>query len=334
MGEPTVEIKGIVWPNFVKTEAQLDAMRALPCRADDVFVATWPKAGTHWVFKLVSLILDHDSPFFPMEFNRWDQTGGLFDFPTCGMNSTPVWHGKGVSKGENGKVKYSGGPPFKKVAWKDVVGPRIMASHAPIDFLPEGSEKSRTIYVTRDIKDSLISMYEFSKVNPFMAEMTLEETVDMYANSATLDVSVNTANGGMLGGLAWHAKGYIDAAAAGRKIHFINYDRLKIDQDNEIIRLAQYLGVQLSLERVAEIKTKASFKAMKNENAQEERAKGQGKGMIGRMIIGEPVPWSNILYRKGERGDGKNQLTEEHKQRLDKAYAEALKEIGHLYVLQ
>ena len=39
---------------------QLTALRALPCRPDDVFVATWPKAGTHWVAKICNLILEHD----------------------------------------------------------------------------------------------------------------------------------------------------------------------------------------------------------------------------------------------------------------------------------
>ena len=45
------------------------------------------------------------------------------------------------------------------------------------------------------------------------------------------------------GGLPYHAKGYVDAAAAGRSIHFINYDRLKQDPEGEIRKLAQYTAL-------------------------------------------------------------------------------------------
>lgn len=294
-------------------------MFALPCRPEDVYVATWPKAGTHWVHKLCTLILEHDMFGFPMEFNAWHEG--------------PKWAGKGKGKGEGDKIKYTIGPPWLSLSHEDIPDPRIFAAHVPFEFLPEGSVGSRVVYVTRDIKDACISFYEFSLKNPMMEPETIDSAVDRWVAGGSFDKVKNTEAGAVYGGYMYHVKGYVDAAKAGRKIHFMNYDRLQLDTDGEICKLARFLGVTLTPERIAEVKEQASFNSMKAAAAASEAAKGKGKGAIGRMILGEPLPWSNILYNKGVRGEGKMRLTPEQSLRIDAAHADALKEVGHLFVL-
>merc|ERR1712233_114397 len=99
----------------------------------------------------------------------------------------------------------------------------------------------------------------------------------------------------------------------------------------EIKKLAEFLGVHLHPHRIAEIKNQASFSSMKTANAQSEEAKGKGKGAVGRMLLGDPLPWSNILYNKGVRGEGKTRLSSEQAKQIDEAYADALKDVGHLF---
>merc|ERR1712048_922313 len=113
--------------------------------------------------------------------------------------------------------------------------------------------------------------------------------------------------------------------------HFMNYDRLQIDAEIEINKLAKFLGVPLHPHRCAEIANQASFQSMKASAAASEEAKGRGKGFVGRLVIGEPLPWSDILYNKGVRGAGKTRLSPDQARRIDKAYAQSMKEVGHLF---
>lgn len=334
-------IYGINWPAMVECEEQLDALRQVPVRPTDVYVCTWPKAGTHWVHKICTSLLDHDQFLYPMEFNPWHRTGGN------------RWEEKGMSKGgggkfgcseqpagvENPRVKYSSGPPFFKLAHEAIPDPRIIVTHVPFSFLPEGAQKGacKLIYITRDPKDACVSFQNFSQKNPFLEPLSIERAVEMWVQGASLeDQEGNTANGAPYGGQLWHCKTYVDAAeneGVRNRIHFVNYDRLTLDKAAEIQKLALFLtGETLTEDKVAQIIQESSFDTMKAAAKKEEEAKGRGKGAIGRAIIGNPMEWSNILYNKGERGQGKAKLTPEQARAIDAAYAEGLREFGHLFL--
>lgn len=313
-------IHDVRWPAHITCKEQVDALKTVPCRPTDVFVATYPKCGTHWVHKCCRLILDHDHFMFPFEFNQW-QLGHS-------------WGGKGMGKGEDGKVTYTSGPPWQMLEHDDIPEPRIIATHAPFEFMPEGVRESKIVYVTRDVKDTCVSYYEFSLKNPFMPEETMESCVDAFVAGGSFDKKANTAGGAHIGGYMYHVKGYVDAAKAGYKVHFVNYDKLQTDQDAEVMKLAKFLGKTLSPEQLADVKSLASFQSMKQAAAEEEVAKGKGKGAIGRLVVGEPMQWSNILYNKGVQGEGKGRMTAEQCTRIDDAHADALKEVGHLFVLE
>lgn len=318
--EDQLVIYDVRWTSHMSCKEQIDALKTIPCRPTDVFVATYPKCGTHWVHKLCQVILDTDAFMFPMEFNEW-QLGHR-------------WGGKGMGKGEDGKVKYTSGPPWQTLEHEEMPEPRIMATHAPFEFMPDGVEQSRIVYVTRDVKDACISYYEFSLKNPFMPEDTLDSCVDAFVAGGTFDKVANTAGGAYIGGYMYHVKGYVDASKAGANVHFVNYDKLQSDQDTEVLKLARFLGVPLSPERLSEVKSQSSFQSMKQAASDEEVAKGKGKGAIGRLVVGEPMQWSNILYHKGVQGEGKGRLSPEQRARIDDAHVSALKEVGHLFVLE
>jgi len=229
-------------------------------------------------------------------------------------------------------VKYTVGPPFFELAHEGIPDPRIMAMHVPYPYLPRGCTDCKIIYVTRELKDTCVSYMEFSHKNPYIKrKIALDEAVDMWVEGASLDPKDNQSCGMIYGGM-YHAKTYLDAAKV-QPIHFINYDELTKDTKGEVTKLAAYLGVKLTEERLAEIIDQSSFKAMKTAAAAEEEAKGRGKGAIGRFILGSPMEWSNILHNKGTQGQGKARMTPEQLKRVDAAYAPYLRgEIGELFV--
>lgn len=308
------------WTSHTTCKEQVDAMKTVPCRPTDVFVSTYPKCGTHWVHKLCQLILDHECFMFPFEFNQW--------------HLGHCWGGKGMGKGEDGKVRYTSGPPWQTLDHDEIPEPRIICTHSPFEFMPEGVGQSKVVYVTRDVKDACVSYYEFSTKNPYMPEETLESCVNAFVAGSTFDKAANTAGGALIGGYMYHVKGYVDAAKGGVPVHFMNYDKLKSDQDAEIMKLARFLGVSLSPERLAEVKSQSSFQSMKQAAADQETAKGKGKGAVGRLVVGEPLQWSDILYNKGVQGEGKARLSPEQSARIDDAHAGALEEVGHLFDLK
>jgi hypothetical protein len=294
-------------------------MKTLPCRADDVFVVTFPKAGTHWLNKICCLILDQqDFMFPPLEFNSW-QHG-------------PAFAGKGMSKGENGKHVYEAGPPWLTLKWDEMPSPRILCAHAPIEFLPEQCKVSRIVYVTRDVKDTCVSYLDFSNKNPMMEPQTMESCVRCFVAGGSFDHKANTQAGAVYGGMMYHVKGFMDASKNGYKIHFVNYDRMHLNPQKEITDLARFLDVEISPQQAADIQQKASFQSMKQTAADSEAAKGKGKGALGRMVLGEPLAWSGILYNKGVRGEGTARLTAEQVKSIDDAHAAAMKEVGSLFV--
>eukprot|EP00929_Paragymnodinium_shiwhaense_P099952 TRINITY_DN6189_c0_g1_i8.p1 TRINITY_DN6189_c0_g1~~TRINITY_DN6189_c0_g1_i8.p1 ORF type:complete len:163 (-),score=7.88 TRINITY_DN6189_c0_g1_i8:253-741(-) len=105
---------GIRWTSHTRCQAQVDGFLRLECRKSDVFVATWPKCGTHWVHKICALILDNPGAFmFPSEFNAWQKGQSWIGF------------GKGKGKGKGDDLPHS-----------ELADPRILATHVPVEFLP------------------------------------------------------------------------------------------------------------------------------------------------------------------------------------------------------
>merc|ERR1719272_481107 len=182
--------------------------------------------------KLCQLILKRTSFMLPMEFNHWE--------------NGPFWPGKGSGKGDLNHV--------------EVPAPHIMATHLPVKWLPKDSETkgSRIVYVVREPKDALVSYWHFANANEWIQnEPDLEAFLKQFVAGAKTDAAEATAEGAMIGGYAAHVHGYVEAAQAGRRIHFMSYDRLHTAPEEEIRSLAEYLGKPLSDEDMACVREKS-----------------------------------------------------------------------------
>mmetsp|Transcript_103510 Transcript_103510/g.259510 ORF Transcript_103510/g.259510 Transcript_103510/m.259510 type:complete len:361 (-) Transcript_103510:60-1142(-) len=296
-------LHGIRWPSHIRSEAQINAFRAVPCLSDDVFVAAYPRCGTHWVHKLCQLILKREAFDWPMEFNEWEK--GL------------EWQGKGAGKGG---IKH-----------EEIPTPRILSTHSPLDFLPKEAESKgcRIIYVVREPKDVLISSHLFAEMNPFMeAPESLDLDIDRFVAEASADPVVATEGGGVLGGYAHHVLEYVKAARAGRNVHLMSYDRLHVQTDAEISSLAMFLGVTLSDDEVTSIRKQASFDVMKEEaKSKDEELSGWFNGVESKDGKG----WSDMIWRGGRQGDGEKNLSPEQAMRIDEAYSPAFEAVKDVF---
>ena len=122
-------LNGLVVPKFFKQEV-LDKLKDLALRDDDVWIVTYPKAGTTWTQYIVHLI----------------HNGGKDD----GKKITDA-----VPWIEDGNQTTS-------VSAEDLTLPRAFKSHMPYDRMPCGLPNStpcKYIYVARNPKDVATSFY-------------------------------------------------------------------------------------------------------------------------------------------------------------------------------
>lgn len=114
------------------TEYEKDVYENLPnfqFRDDDVFLASYPKAGCTWTFEILSMLL----------------TGHLEGHPYNKMEAML-------------ESKAAG-------ALEDLPPPRLLNSHLPFDKLPPDlvKKKIKIIYVIRNYKDIAVSLYNFMR---------------------------------------------------------------------------------------------------------------------------------------------------------------------------
>ncbi|XP_025090218.1 sulfotransferase family cytosolic 1B member 1-like [Pomacea canaliculata] len=107
-------------------EAHITALRRLPLRNDDIFVLAYPKAGTHWLWEVISMLMQGKAEYDvrPKEHLMVEMT------ELDKLTSMP--------------------------------SPRVLNSHLPFFMLPWQQMKERrtkVVFVYRNPKDSCVSYY-------------------------------------------------------------------------------------------------------------------------------------------------------------------------------
>ncbi|XP_030853866.1 sulfotransferase 1C4-like [Strongylocentrotus purpuratus] len=223
------EFKGVMYPNFV-LDSSIKRLRTFPVRSDDVWLLSFPKAGTHWMMEIVGLILSDGDPD---QINR-----SLYSSTPEMINMDQPF----PATREDEKIHPVNMSPFLDVVER-APSPRVMLDHLTLDLLPEDILKSKVIYTARNPKDSILSWFEFVKDDPVYS-LTMDKTIEEFMNY--------TMNWG-----CWpkHVRQFWELRDH-ENVTFVFYEDLKKEPAKNIQKIASGIGHPLSdetLQRVVEL---------------------------------------------------------------------------------
>ncbi|RUS81151.1 hypothetical protein EGW08_011092 [Elysia chlorotica] len=221
---------GVLFFGFSPPET-LDAVRDFQVKSDDVFLVTYPKAGTTWMQEIVWLLLN-------------DANFSL-------AASSPVYMRSPFLEFKDDTLQEVG----LDIA-NALPSPRVIKTHLPKKLMPEQTfeKKPKVIVLFRNPKDVCCSYYNFYKSSssfgdfqgdwPEFLEMFLEGHVD---HGSWFDFTKSW----------WPMR---DAT----NFRFVFYEAMKINLLEEIKQLAAFLGkTNLSPETLSKVAEHCSFESMK-----------------------------------------------------------------------
>lgn len=241
---------------------RMDRINALEVYEDDVWVVTYPKAGTTWTQEIVWLVCNNADTKTANEVMQ-ETRFPFLEFPILDVI-----------------------PQIKKLK-----RPRFIKSHLPLGLLPKQFHevKPKVVYTTRNPKDVLISMLHFANLFTFMKDLiSLEELCRQQI--------------GQVGhGSFWDHNQEFWRIRNEPNVLFLVFEDMKEDLPREIRKVANFLNKKLTEEQVMKIAEHCSFKNMKNNTAtnmswlRDEGFWRKGGGMMRKGKVGD---WKNQLSQE------------------------------------
>lgn len=267
-------------------------------RPDDIIVATWGKVGTLWTQQIISqLILQGRDDICPIEEAPWLE-----------MRITPT--------------------EPKLQALESQLHRRCVKTHLPLDGLVY-NHQAKYIFVARDVKDTVWSahnhcfratpqFYDILNGSPGRVGPPFQwppESPRQYF----LDFLEDDSNSTVFWPFWSHVRGFWEHRHLPNML-FVHYNDLKADMEAQIRRIASFLDIGISEDKLPAILEHCSFKWMKEHAT-------QLVGPIGELF------WeggADTFINKGVNNQWKDVLTEQDLERCDaKAVAELGKECAH-----
>ncbi|XP_006897393.1 PREDICTED: sulfotransferase family cytosolic 2B member 1 [Elephantulus edwardii] len=268
--------KGIPFPVGIYSAESISTVEnALEVRDDDIFIVTYPKSGTHWMIEILSLILKNGDP-------SW-------------IRSVPIWERAPWCETIMGAFSL-----------QDLPSPRLMSSHLPIQLFPKAffNSKGKVIYVGRNPRDVVVSLYHYSKIagqlkDPGKPEQFLQDFL----------------NGEVQFG-SWfdHIKGWIRMRDKENFL-FLTYEELHQDLSGSVQRICKFLGRPLDSEALDSVVAHSTFGAMKANNM-------SNYTLLPPSLLDHR---HGSFLRRGVCGDWKNYFTVAQSETFDRVYREQMR---------
>uniref|UniRef100_A0A8C4TPJ8 Sulfotransferase n=1 Tax=Erpetoichthys calabaricus TaxID=27687 RepID=A0A8C4TPJ8_ERPCA len=200
-------------------------------KADDILIATYPKAGTTWMIEIMDSI----------------RQGGITKEITTipSHERTPFLELSSMGTLPAGKSLYA----------SDMPSPRLVKTHLPFQLVPQSfwDKGCKVIYVARNAKDILVSYFFFHKITPILP------------HAGTWDDFFESFLSGNVVWGSWfdHVTGWWDVREK-HQILYVFYEDILQDPMREVERVARFLGHTLDNGTIQEIVKHTSFNMMKD----------------------------------------------------------------------
>ena len=217
-------VNGVLVPPFI-TQERLDKLKDFSLRPDDIWVVTYPKAGTTWTQQIVRLA----------------QNGGVDDGQKI---STSVPWLEGLNN-------------YPEVNIECLQIPRAFKSHSSYDLMPCGLPNimpGKYIYVTRNPKDVAVSYFNVYKSLVFVEpNLSWDDFFEDFLAGRVL-----------FGGYFDHVLSWWPHRN-DENVLFLKYEDMKKDLLSAVTKIVKFCGFNLDEEVIKEIASKSTFENMKGD---------------------------------------------------------------------
>ncbi|XP_072025012.1 sulfotransferase 1A1-like [Amphiura filiformis] len=284
---PEVVHEGVLFPWHV-SERAVKALKDYDVRDDDIWVTTYPKAGTHWTAEIVNLVLadgheekiDRTKQPMPIELDH-------------------VQPGTKIPEHLPSHMRI---PQYERC--KSFPSPRVLMTHLPEHMMPKQiyKGKGKVIFVLRNPKDSAVSFWHFVRPGKFNPKHELWDTLfEEFCTDETI-----------WGGYFKYNLQFWKKHRHDKTFLFLKYEDMQRDLRGAVVQIADFLGRPLSVEAIERVVNKSTLDSMKQRFHTVDQKSGKNK-------IGVPA-----TIRKGIVGDWKTQFTVAQNETFDKLYREKL----------
>lgn len=240
-------------------------------KKDDVFVVSFPKTGTTWAQEIVYLI-GNNADVKKAKSENMEKRFPILEYPTIDHD------------------KYDKNTTKRR--------PQFFKSHLPFTLLPKSvhEQKCKIIYVTRNPKDTVVSMWHFYKmIKPLSYRGSLKDFQQLFIQEQVTYAPFQR-----------NVKEFWEHRHDSNVL-FITFEDMKKDLKTSVKLIAAFLEKSLTEEEIEIISNHCSFKKMSS-NSKANYSHWKESGMANK---------DQTFMRKGEIGDWKNYFDESANKTMD-----------------
>ncbi|XP_033630668.1 sulfotransferase 1E1-like isoform X2 [Asterias rubens] len=241
----------------------MDELNTFHIRDDDVFIVTYPKAGTTWTQEITSAIL-HDGDIAQVNKRHTMQRVPFIEMTVGG-------------------AVYDDIPRAVQMLPKlPTTSPRFIKSHLPGQLLPPQvwEKKIKMIYVIRNPKDVVVSLFHHGALMTPPGKFSFDFVFDGF-----LDGTLPYGNW-------WEHYLYFWERRNEDHILFLRFEDMKKDLRGTVLKISEFLGKSFSDETIDAIMDHCSFQNMKNNPM-------TNPDTLIQIIHGGKMPEGQSFMRKG-----------------------------------